>query len=252
MIIGQFHDQTCSVTALYIILIMSFQLHIPYIWFSMGGSKLLLALLLIFLFSTPVLSQTKKKSIVESGYFSLSRRASVSMWGLNEWKPSGLGSGTSMRLQISKRFTTESYGDFIKTQYKGDIYRIDRHLTTSLMYYFRKLDTLKYKFHPFVSASVFCLDFTKLEEVGPNGKSLERFSLSQQIGLGTHFFLSERCDLSIYAQYYNHLGNDIHIHEHDDGTYDLIAVRDRISLEGHMFFVFSVGYRVGDLWGKKK
>lgn len=189
---------------------------------------------------------------VESGYFSVTRRTSVSMWSLNQWKMSGLGLGTAFRIQINKRLNTEWYGDFIKTQYKGKVFRADRHLTNSIMYYFRKLDTVKHKFHPFISASVFCLDFTKIEEVGPGGASLQRFSLSQQFGIGTHYFPTERFDISLYAQYYNHLGNDIHIHELADGTIQIEAKRERISLEGHMFFVFSAGYRLGDLWGKKK
>lgn len=187
----------------------------------------------------------------ESGYFSVTRRSSASLWSLNQWKMSGLGLGTAFRIQISKRLNSEWYGDFIKTQYKGKVFRWDRHLTNSLMYYFRKLDTYKHKFHPFVSASVFCLDITKVEEVKPGGKSLERFSFSQQFGLGTHYFVTERFDLSIYAQYYNHLGNDIKIKEYDDGTIELVAEKGRISLEGHMFFVFSVGYRLADLWGKE-
>jgi len=188
----------------------------------------------------------------KSGYFSVTSRTSISMWGLNQWKLSGLGKGTAFRIQISDRLNTEWYGDFIKTQYKGKVYRWDRHLTNSIMFYFKKPDTLKHKFHPFISASVFCLDFTHIESIGPGGQSMQRFSLSQQFGIGSHFFLTERADLSVYMQYYNHLGNDIHIEELADGTIQLEEHRGRISLEGHMFFVFSAGYRIGDLWGKNK
>lgn len=196
--------------------------------------------------------EVKKQRHVQSGYFSVTRRTSWSMWGLNQWKLTGLGLGTAFRIQFSQRLNSEWYADYIKTHYKGKVYRGDRHLTNTLMYYFRKLDTFKYKFHPFITTSVFCLDITKVEEVGPGGQSLQRFSFSQQFGAGTHFFFTERFDISIYAQYYNHLGNDIHIEEHDDGTLHMEAVKERISLEGHMFLVFSVGYRIGDLWGNRK
>ncbi len=216
--------------------------------------KTLLTLLLILLCTVPMVAQEKVTN-EQSGYFSITFRSSVSMWSLNQWTLNGLGKGTALRLQFSKRLNSEWYGDFIRTQYKGKVIRWDRHLTNCLMYYFRKLDTFKHKFHPFISASVFCLDITNVEIVGQGGQrsqSMGRFSFSQQFGAGTHFFLTERCDLSVYAQYYNHLGNDIHVDIHDDGSFGLHAEKNRISLEGHMFFVFSVGYRMGDLWGKKK
>lgn len=217
----------------------------------MKTPKKLLVLLLILLCTTTVEAQEKKAN-VQSGYFSVARRTSLSMWSLNQWKVNGLGLGTAFRIQFSKRLNSEWYADFIRTQYKGKVYRWDRHLTNSLMFYFRDLDSFKNQLHPFVSASVFCLDITKVEGVGPGAESLERFSFSQQFGVGTHYFITEKFDISLYAQYYNHLGNDIHIDEHDDGTIHLVEVKERISLEGHMFFVFSAGYRFGDLWGKKK
>jgi len=196
--------------------------------------------------------KNRAKSI-ESGYFSITSRTSVSLWGLNQWRLTGLGKGTAFRIQLTKRLTSETYGDVIKTQYKGKVVRRDRHLTNSLMFYLRKPDTSQI-FRPFISASIFCFDFTRVDEVKPEGEGqqLKRFSLSQQFGIGSHFFITDRADISLYAQYYNHLGNDVHIDEHADGSIHLVAVRERISLEGHMFIVFSVGYRFGDLWGKKK
>lgn len=214
----------------------------------MKSFKLILTIALMLTFCGTVSAQ--RKSNVQSGYFSVTQRISGSLWGMNEWKLSGLGKGTAFRIQISKRLNSEWYGDFIKTEYKGVAYRWDRHLTNSLMFYFRDLDSVKHKFHPFISASVFCLDFTHVEIVG--GQSLQRFSLSQQFGVGTHYFITERADISVYAQYYNHLGNDIHIEELPDGTLHLEEHRGRISLEGHMFLVCSFGYRFADLWGKKK
>lgn len=196
--------------------------------------------------------KNRAKSI-ESGYFSITQRTSISLWGLNQWRLTGLGKGTAFRIQLTKRLTSETYGDVIKTQYKDKVVRRDRHLTNSFMFYLRKPDTSKLQvFRPFISASIFCFDFTRVDEVRQGGQSLTRFSLSQQFGIGSHFFIDDRIDISFYAQYYNHLGNDVHIDEHADGTIHLVAVRERISLEGHMFIVFSVGYRFGDLWGKKK
>ena len=213
--------------------------------------KLYLALVLILSCAAPAAAQQKKRS-ERSGYFSITQRTSMSMWGLNEWALTGLGKGTAFRIQFSDRLNSEWYGDFIKTQYKGKAFRSDRHLTNSIMFYLRKPDTSNYKFQPFISASMFCLDFTHVESIYPGGESLERFSFSQQFGIGSHFFLTERADISIYAQYYNHLGNDIHIDEHPDGSIHIREQKGRISLEGHVFLVFSAGYRIGDIWGKKK
>lgn len=211
--------------------------------------KLFISFLILLLCYGSCKAQDESTNI-ESGYFSVARRSSISMWGLNEWKPSGLGTGTAFRIQISKRLNSEWYGDFIKTEYKGLAYRFDRHLTNSLMYYLREPEADQV-FRPFVSASVFCLDFTRLQIVGEE-EAMQRFSLSQQLGIGSHFFITERFDFSIYAQYYNHLGRDIHVHEHSDGTIEMEEVRGRISLEGHMFLVCSFGYRFIDLWGKKE
>jgi hypothetical protein len=212
---------------------------------------LYLFLLLLFLFSFQVYSQ-KKPRAEQSGYFSVTFRNSASMWSLNKWGITGLGKGTAFRLQISKRLNTEWYGDFIKTEYKGKVFRWDRHLTNSLMFYFRNIEDLEHKFHPFISASVFCLDFTRVEVIGSDGDFKERFSFSQQFGLGAHYYLTKLADISVYAQYYNHLGNDIHIDEHPDGTIHIEEEKGRISLEGHMFLVISVGCKIGDLWGERK
>lgn len=209
-------------------------------------------LLLIAIFCLATVNGQEKKGSEQSGYFSITFRSSVSLWSLNQWTLNGLGKGTAFRLQISKRLNSEWYGDMIKTHYKDKVYRWDRHLTNTLMYYFRDLDELEHKFHPFISASVFCLDITEVAEVKPDGTGqlLRRFSFSQQLGLGAHYYLTERADISFYAQYYAHLGNDIHVEEHPDGTIHIQEEKGRISLEGHLFFVISVGYRLTDLWGK--
>lgn len=209
------------------------------------------AMPLLFFLLYNCLGIAQESSGRQSGYFSVTRRSSVSMWGMNDWKFDGLGVGTAFRIQISKRLNSEWYGDHIKTQYKGKAYRMDRHLTMTLMYYLRDLNILEHQLHPFITASVFCLDQTKIYEVGGEKRIWDRFSFSQQLGMGTHYFVTEKFDVSLYMQYYNHLGNHIHIEEKDDGTLHVEHLKERISLEGHMFFVASVGYRLADLWGKR-
>ena len=66
------------------------------------------------------------------------------------------------------------------------------------------------------------------------------------MGIGNHFNLTDRFDLTLTAQYMAHLGKDIHAHVEENKV--VFEDHDGSSLEGHLLFTLSANYKFADLW----
>ena len=73
------------------------------------------------------------------------------------------------------------------------------------------------------------------------------------VGIGAHYFLSERFNVTFSAQYMLHLGQhlDYELTELDDKNFYLEtdhsgAVEEAI--ETHLLLTLSLNYRIADLW----
>jgi hypothetical protein len=98
---------------------------------------------------------------------------------------------------------------------------------------------------PYVLAG-HCFDRTFIQENGNRSNNITRWSSAAQTGLGVHFNLTERLDLSLVGQYMLHLGDEIHADYHDGHVH--FHEESGSSMEGHLLFHVGVNYKIADLW----
>jgi hypothetical protein len=188
----------------------------------------------------------------EGGIFTLGVRSTLSTF--SNAGANGLGFGGQARMRIGKRLNTEWFADYINNDIQGIAKRSDAHIGWSVIFYPFKAPIEKGKFVPFLLAG-HCFDYTRLKEndkplQGLKGSAVERWSSAVQAGLGLHYLVSERIDLTLATQYMSHLGNDIHaeIHIHDNVKEIHFSNKHGGSLEGHLLFTLSVNFNLVDLW----
>jgi hypothetical protein len=93
-----------------------------------------------------------------------------------------------------------------------------------------------------------CFDYTHLTDNRDPGNYIKRWSSAVQGGVGMHWNLTPRLDLSFVTQYMFHLGNHVHADRHDDGTVHFHKEKGGASLEGHLLFHVGINYKIADLW----
>ncbi len=184
-----------------------------------------------------------------SGLFSLGMRSTVSLFNNHNWKSVGLGAGGHFRIQYLDQVGSEWFADFASSNLENVARREDAHIGTSVMFYFLpgNVDCSKL-FKPFIEAG-YCFDWTRVVENKNPTNSKLNFSSALQGGMGTHINLTQRFDISVKAQYMMHLGNDLDMHIENGEVH--IEKNQKASVEGHLFLVMSVNYKIADLWGKR-
>ena len=185
-----------------------------------------------------------EQALPNKGMLSLGARNVLSMFSDGKFDNTGLGMGGQFRLRLSDRINTEWYADFANTNIHDKAFRRDYHIGWSVLYYFQSDDGQDIRrIQPFIEAG-HCFDYTGL--TAEQNQSLERWSSAIQMGLGTHFNLSNRFDFTMKAQYMIHLGSDIHVHIENN----LVSLEEHkgVDLEGHILVTFSVNYKIGRLW----
>ena len=176
-----------------------------------------------------------------SGQFELGARTSASFFGGNA--ATSYGTGGQFRIRILDSLNTEWFADYITADVASAGYRQDGHIGWSVLFYPFSNPYAKGGFTPYLAAG-HCFDYTRVARYSDNsGES--RFSSAVQAGIGTHFHLAERFNLSLAAQYMLHLGSDIHTSVSNG---QLSIQKADHAFEGHLLFTFSLNYRVGNLW----
>lgn len=177
------------------------------------------------------------------GMFSLGVRTTVSAFNGHEDESNGFGIGGQFRLQFADRVNSDWFFDYINSEIGDYANRTDYHIGWSVLYYPTENPTSFVR--PYVLAG-HCFDYTRMVSKMDRTENLERWSSAVQGGLGVHFNLSERLDLSLVGQYMVHLGNEIHAELQDGEVH--FHEEDGASLEGHMLFHLGINYKIGDLW----
>lgn len=190
----------------------------------------------------------KKRPLLDAqgGNLSLGVRNTISAFGHGSWKEIGTGVGGHFRLQLIDRVNTEWYADIIPTNIANRAHRMDYHVGWSVMAYLLSPKGFTRKFTPFVEAG-HCFDMTYLKINGENTQKANRFSSAVQMGVGTHYNITPKFDITLKAQYMVHLGKEIHTHEEEDGSL-AIEEHKNAGFEGHMLFTISFNYKIVKLW----
>lgn len=201
--------------------------------------------LLLCLAATVIFSQDLPIKGSRGGLFSMGLRTTVSMFNGGKENPS-IGAGGQFRLQLADRVNTEWFLDYLPAT-NPLTRRSDLHIGWSVMFYwFKKNDMIV---QPYAVAG-HCFDYTNQFELANRSNGIKRWSSAVQAGLGTHFNLTPRLDISISSQYMIHLGTDVHSHiDHGVVTFEK---HKGGSLEGHLLTTLSFNYKFVDLWNSKR
>lgn len=200
--------------------------------------------LLLCFIGTMATAQEKVDS--ESGYFSLGMRNTMSAF--SDDGAYGFGYGGQFRIRVLSRVNTDWYMDYITTDIAGVARRVDWHIGWSVLAYPFNYQMLKGKATPYILAG-HCFDYTK---VSKNNSSFfkDKYSSAVQFGLGTHYNITDRVDVSLTAQYMMHLGYDVHAEVFEfEGKKDVLIEKEAVrGVEGHMLINVSLNCRLFDMW----
>ncbi|MCR9173297.1 MAG: outer membrane beta-barrel protein [bacterium] len=177
------------------------------------------------------------------GILSLGMRSTLSTFNGHHNESNGFGVGGQFRLQFSDRVNSDWFFDYIQSDVGDFATRTDYHIGWSVLYY--PLKNTQPLVQPYILAG-HCFDRTFMVENGNRSNSITRWSSAAQAGLGVHFNITERFDISVVSQYMLHLGNEIGAHEHD-GHVEFHEVSGS-SMEGHLLFHVGLNYKIADLW----
>lgn len=181
------------------------------------------------------------------GFVTLGLRNTFSTFNGGSFDYNGMGIGGHFRLPITPRINTEWYADYITNNIGNLGHRTDYHIGWSVMYYVIHPYNFTRKFTPFVEAG-HCFDYGGIYKNSDTKPSAKRWSSAVQAGVGTHYNITPRFDLTLKAQYMMHLGNDIHGHVRNG----VLEIEEHTGggIEGHLLLSFSVNYKIARLWTK--
>ena len=195
--------------------------------------------------STMIAQTELKIKKTHGGIFSLGMRTTVSTFNHGNWDDVGTGVSGQYRIQFHDRVNTEWYADYLTSKIGKLGQRTDGHIGWSVMFYPLKDPSYKRFLKSYIVMG-HCFDYSKVSENANPQNSMERWSAAIQCGVGNHFNLTDRLDITMKAQYMFHLGNHVEAHI-EEGKFE-IHEHGGLSLEGHLLFTLSVNYKIADLW----
>ena len=199
--------------------------------------RLMALICMVFLF----LPLTLARAEGSSGQFELGARSTASLF--NSQNSAGYGTGGQFRIRFLESLNSEWFADYLANDVQSLGYREDAHIGWSVMFYPLPKPYTPQAFTPYLLAG-HCFDYTRIARYSDNSGQ-ERVSSAVQAGLGSHFHLDERFNLSLSAQYMLHLGADLHTNVANNV---LTVTKENNAFEGHLLLTFSLNYRVGNLW----
>lgn len=187
---------------------------------------------------------TKAQTTNAASWFSLGARSTISTFSHDG---TGIGTGGQFRIQVSNKVNTDWFADYISINIKNKVRSDYYHIGWSVLYYpFNKAIYPKL-FQPYVLAG-HCFDYNKKTAISDPTISKDRWGSAVQAGLGTHFNLTERFDVSLMFQYMIHLTRELEATIENDNV--SIETHDHNDLEGHLLGTLSVNYKIGRIWKK--
>lgn len=185
----------------------------------------------------------------QGGQVSLGLRNTISLFNHGDPREIGTGVGGHFRLQVVNRVNTEWYADVFLSNIQNKAHRADYHIGWSVMLYLIDTKAFERKWTPYVVTG-HCFDWTTITINGKNGDSRTRFSSAIQAGVGCHYNVTPRFDISLTTQYMFHLGKELHAHENEEGVME-IEEHKHAGWEGHLLISISANYKIFKLWNRK-
>jgi hypothetical protein len=196
-----------------------------------------------FLYSTNAFSQEGAKTpSSKAGWFSLGARSTISLFDSDG---AGLGTGGQFRIQLSNSVNTDWFADYITINVSDKVRSEYYHIGWSVLFYpFEKLQYPKL-IQPYILAG-HCFDYNRKTAIELPSISRDRWGSAVQAGLGTHFNLSDKFDVSLTSQYMIHLTKEIEAEI--DGSSVTLVDQKNSTLEGHLLTTISVNYKLFRIW----
>lgn len=191
------------------------------------------------------LSQTQDNAVTANsgGWFSLGGRSTLSAFSHDG---SGIGTGGQFRIRLNSSVNTDWFADYIVINEDERIRSTYYHIGWSVLYYpFKDLIYPDHLVQPYVLAG-HCFDYNEKTLMAMPVISKGRWGSAVQAGLGTHFNITDRFDVSLMAQYMIHLTEEIEF-DHKTNTFNS-AHNHKSSLEGHLLGTISINYKLFRLW----
>ena len=189
---------------------------------------------------------TAGAQVNNKGWFSLGARSTVSSFSHDGF---GLGTGGQFRIQFSNQVNTDWFADFISinedNKVKSDYY----HIGWSVLFYPFSNKEFHTKVSPYFLAG-HCFDYNRKMEIRNTANMKDRWGSAVQAGIGAHFNITDRFDVSLTSQYMMHFTNEIGYHEHD-GVIEFDEHGHGNALEGHLLTTLSLNYKIVKLWGRE-
>jgi len=185
-----------------------------------------------------------RASSSKSGWFSLGGRSTVSVFSQDGF---GLGTGGQFRVQLSNSVNTDWFADYISVNISDKVRSEYYHIGWSVLFYPVEKQEYPKILQPYILAG-HCFDFNRKTAIQDPSVSKSRWGSAVQAGLGTHFNLSEKFDVSITSQYMIHFTNDLEAQINGNRVTDI--VNKNSTLEGHLLTTFSLNYKLFRLWKK--
>ncbi|MGZ3900036.1 MAG: hypothetical protein ACXVNM_12315 [Bacteroidia bacterium] len=207
--------------------------------------KILFALFCIFF--SQAFSQQKDSIQSNKNYkwFSLGGRSTMSAFG-NEGN--GIGTGGQFRLQLSNSVNTDWFADYISINVNDKVRSEYWHIGWSVLFYpFPNLRSTSL-IQPYILAG-HCFDYNKMTAMNDHSNYKDRLGSAVQGGLGMHFNLTPRFDITLMSQYMIHLTEQLYA-ETDIAPVE-IHKENGAALQGHLLTTISLNYKVFRLWKGK-
>lgn len=187
-------------------------------------------------------AQQQNNDTGDAGWLSLGVRNTMSVFGD---EGTGMGAGGQFRLRLTRAVNSDWYYDYISINIGDKVRSEYQHIGWSVLFY--PLPEIHYPklVQPYILAG-HCFDYNRMTDLRMPNKKEERWGSAAQAGLGAHFNITDKFDVSLMAQYMMHFteslhaemeGEEVHIHREKENA-----------LQGHVLATISVNYKIFKLW----
>ncbi len=181
-------------------------------------------------------------NVPKAGWVSIGGRSTISLFDSDGI---GLGTGGQFRIQPSTRVNTDWFADYISINVDNKVRSIYYHIGWSVLYYPFENKHYPKLIQPYLLAG-HCFDYNQKTSMSDPTITKDRWGSAVQAGIGTHFNLTDKFDISLTCQYMIHLTKELDAQI--DGNNVAIEETKNTTLEGHLLTTVSLNYKIFRLW----
>jgi hypothetical protein len=194
----------------------------------------------IFLSLLPIVGFAQERNLADfkhSKSFSLGMRSTISLFSDDG---TGIGSGGQFRIQPNANINTDWFADYILINQSNLVKSEYIHIGWSVLFYPFKAPRHSYSLQGFLLAG-HCFDYNQKTLISNTAVNKHRWGAAPQLGVGCHFWLTDRADITLISQYMVHLTKEIELVDGSNPHFELASGK---AFEGHWLNTLSVNYKI--------